>query len=165
MADKNIDAQIIVEFEEATSRQSLNSGDNISTLLGKIKRWLSDLNGVAFSGQYGDLSDVPIHSGTSEYWNLQKTLVGEKSHIYIYTDYATVNTENGSDLVPNIKIGDGSAYLIDNPFITSSVEELLQTHISDTIKHITEQERSTWNNKVRCYLSSEDNENIVFTTN
>ena len=67
--------------------------------------------------------------------------------------------------IPNIKIGDGCAYLIDNPFITSSVEQLLQSHIADTFKHITEQERDVWNNKVRCYISSEDNENIVFTTN
>ena len=69
------------------------------------------------------------------------------------------------EVVPNIKIGDGSAYLIDNPFITSSVEQLIQLHITDTVKHITEQERNNWNSKVRCYLSSEDNENIIFTTN
>lgn len=164
MADKNLYAQIIVEFEDATSRQSLNSGDNISILLGKIKRWLCDLNSVAFSGQYGDLSGTPIHSGTTEYWNSQKNLIGEKSHIYIFTDYAIVDKEGASVPVPNIKIGDGNAYLIDNPFITSSVDELVNSHISDTIKHITEQERTVWNNKVRCYLSSEDNENIIFTT-
>lgn len=165
MAEKNINAKIRVEFEEAASRQSLNSGDNISNLIGKIQKWLSDLDSVAFSGQYSDLSGIPIHSGTSEYWNTQKNLIGEKSHIYIYTDYATVKTESGDSLVPNIKIGDGSAYLIDNPFITNSVEQLLQLHIADTIKHITEQERNNWNNKVRCYLNSEDNENIIFTTN
>lgn len=165
MADKNMEAQINIQFEEATSRQSLNSGDNISNLIGKIQKWLIDLDKVAFSGQYSDLSGVPIHSGTSEYWNSQKNLIGEKSHIYIYTDYATVNTDSGNSFVPNIKIGDGSAYLIDNPFITSSVEQLMQLHITDTVKHITEQERNNWNSKVRCYLSSEDNENIIFTTN
>ena len=165
MADKNMEAQINIQFEEATSRQSLNSGDNISNLIGKIQKWLIDLDKVAFSGQYSDLSGAPIHSGTSEYWYSQKNLIGEKSHIYIYTDYATINTDSGISFVPNIKIGDGSAYLIDNPFITSSVEQLIQLHITDTVKHITEQERNNWNSKVRCYLSSEDNENIIFTTN
>lgn len=59
MADKNMEAQISVEFEEATSRQSLNSGDKINTLWSKVKRWLSDLKAVAFSGSYNDLSDIP----------------------------------------------------------------------------------------------------------
>ena len=62
MADKNIEAQISVEFEEATSRQSLNSGETINTLWGKVKRWLSDLKAVAFSGSYSDLSDKPTIS-------------------------------------------------------------------------------------------------------
>ena len=103
-----------------------------------------------------------IHYGTTEYWNSQPNLIGEKSHIYVYTDYAV--TENDV-CVPNIKIGDGNAFLVDNPFVTTSVEELLQLHIDDNTKHITEQERSVWNNKVRCYLSAVDGETIVFTTN
>ena len=59
MADKNMEAQISVEFEEATSRQSLNSGETINTLWSKVKRWLSDLKTVCFSGSYNDLSDTP----------------------------------------------------------------------------------------------------------
>ena len=59
MADKNMEAQISVEFEEATSRQSLNSGETINTLWGKVRKWLSDLKAVAFSGSYNDLSDKP----------------------------------------------------------------------------------------------------------
>lgn len=59
MADKNMEAQITVEFEEATSRQSLNSGETINTLWSKVKRWLSDLKTVCFSGSYNDLSDKP----------------------------------------------------------------------------------------------------------
>ena len=54
-----MEAQISVEFEEATSRQSLNSGETINTLWGKVKRWLSDLKVVCFSGSYNDLSDTP----------------------------------------------------------------------------------------------------------
>lgn len=54
-----MEAQISVEFEEATSRQSLNSGDKINALWGKVKRWLTDLKTVAFSGSYNDLSDKP----------------------------------------------------------------------------------------------------------
>lgn len=64
MADKNMEAQISVEFEEATSRQSLNSGETINTLWSKVKRWLSDLKAVAFSGSYNDLSDKPTTATT-----------------------------------------------------------------------------------------------------
>ena len=64
MADKNMEAQISVEFEEATSRQSLNSGETINTLWSKVKRWLSDLKTVCFSGSYNDLSDKPTTATT-----------------------------------------------------------------------------------------------------
>ena len=64
MADKNMEAQISVEFEEATSRQSLNSGETINTLWSKVKRWLSDLKTVCFSGSYNDLSDTPTTATT-----------------------------------------------------------------------------------------------------
>ena len=64
MADKNMEAQISVEFEEATSRQSLNSGETINTLWGKVKRWLTDLKSVAFSGSYNDLSNTPTTATT-----------------------------------------------------------------------------------------------------
>ena len=64
MADKNMEAQISVEFEEATSRQSLNSGETINTLWSKVKRWLSDLKAIAFSGSYNDLSDTPTTATT-----------------------------------------------------------------------------------------------------
>lgn len=160
MADKNMEAKISVEFDEATSRQSLNSGDDINTLFGKIKRFLSDLNPVAFTGVSNN-----IHYGTTEYWNAQPSLIGEKSHIYVYTDYAVMDNNGDNIFVPNIKIGDGNAYLIDNPFITTSVEDLINLHIEDATKHITEEERTIWNGKVRCYLNPNDNETVVFTTN
>lgn len=111
------------------------------------------------------LSPEMIHWGSSDYWNSLPDMVGQKSHIYIYSDYWSVTNDGKSVLVPNIKIGDGSAFLIDNPFITDSVEELCQMHIEDEIRHITEEERTVWNNKVRCYLSTVEGETIVFTTN
>jgi hypothetical protein len=57
--------KINVEFEESASRQQLNSGENISTLFGKIKKIFSDLKAVCFSGSYNDLSDTPSTATTS----------------------------------------------------------------------------------------------------
>jgi hypothetical protein len=170
MADTNnvnMSAEINVEFNEALSRQSLDSGDNITILFGKLKRWISDLKAVSFTGSYDSLLDkpiIPIHYETSEYWNSQNNLVGEKGHIYIYSDYAKTEIDGNQLSVPNIKIGDGNAYLIDSPFVSTSIEDLLNLHITDTIKHITEQDRKLWNEKVRCYLDSEDSEKLIFTT-
>lgn len=106
-----------------------------------------------------------IHFGTTEYWNSQATLIGENNHIYVYTDYSTIESDGETRNIPNIKIGDGNAYLIDNPFITTSIDDLLQLHIGDDIKHITAEERDVWNGKVRCYLSASDSETVIFTTN
>lgn len=57
MADKRLDGDVEVNFTEAQSRQSLESGESVKTLFGKLRKWLSDLKPVAFSGSYNDLTD------------------------------------------------------------------------------------------------------------
>lgn len=63
--------KINVQFLETVNRQQISSGDEIKTLFGKIKKWLSDLKTVAFTGSYNDLLDKPtiptsyIHPSTS----------------------------------------------------------------------------------------------------
>lgn len=59
MADRQMNAKIKVEFNAAASRQSLDSGDSISTLFGKQQKINADLNPVAFSGSYNDLAGKP----------------------------------------------------------------------------------------------------------
>ena len=57
-------------FTEAVSRTNISSGDTIATLFGKIKKWLSDLKTVAFTGRYTDLTDLPtIPTKTSDLMN------------------------------------------------------------------------------------------------
>ena len=51
--------KIKVEFNETANRQQISSGEDLNTLFGKIKRWLSDLKPVAFSGKYIDLNERP----------------------------------------------------------------------------------------------------------
>lgn len=58
MADREFDnVKINVEFEETANRQQISSGDKLNTLFGKIRKWLSDLKPVAFSGKYSDLTE------------------------------------------------------------------------------------------------------------
>ena len=48
-----------VTFTQATSRIALSTGDTLAVLIGKIKKWLTDLKDVAFTGSYNDLTDTP----------------------------------------------------------------------------------------------------------
>lgn len=54
-------------FTEASTRANIASGDTFSTILGKIKKFFTDLKAVAFSGSYNDLSNKPtIPTNTSD---------------------------------------------------------------------------------------------------
>lgn len=64
------------------------------------------------------LDRTAIHYDTTENWNSRTMLVGERSHIYIYSDYASAEIDGETILVPAMKIGDGNSYLIDMPFVT-----------------------------------------------
>ncbi len=46
-------------FEQAAARENIESGEKLSAIMGKIKRWFADLKPVAFTGKYNDLTDVP----------------------------------------------------------------------------------------------------------
>lgn len=49
----------ITKFEEAKTRENITSGDRLSVILGKIKKWFADLKPVAFSNSYNDLDNKP----------------------------------------------------------------------------------------------------------
>ncbi len=46
-------------FTQSSARNNIASGENLSTILGKIMKWFADLKTVAFSGSYNDLSNKP----------------------------------------------------------------------------------------------------------
>ena len=51
-------------FTEASSRTNIASGDTLSTIFGKIKKFFSDLKTVAFTGAYSDLTGQPTNVST-----------------------------------------------------------------------------------------------------
>lgn len=91
-----------------------------------------------------------IRKATTEVWNSQPDLISEKDALYVYTDYyKKVDEETGEITYSNgLKIGDGTSYLIDMPFITG----------------ITQEDIDFWNKKWRGFLDPGFNENLVFTT-
>lgn len=48
----------VTAFTEASSRTNIASGDGITTIWGKIKKFFTDLKAVAFSGAYTDVSGL-----------------------------------------------------------------------------------------------------------
>ena len=104
-----------------------------------------------------------IMSGTTEYWNDKPQLIPKKDTIIIYTDYQSKEEEGNIINIPGIKIADGSAFLIDQPFIDEDIRKVVSSHINNSDIHITPQEREFWNNKVRCYLDTLEQDNIIFT--
>ena len=116
------------------------------------------VQGIGGTDDYEELINKPIHVGMTGEWNAQKGLIGKKDHIYVYTDYETLD---GVD-IPALKIGDGKAYLIDIPFADGNATALLD-HVKNKIVHLTAEERAFWNNKVTCFLSQENAETVVFS--
>ena len=102
-------------------------------------------------------------SMTTAAWNAESDLIGESGAIYIYSDYNVIDNGDGTTTnIPGIKIGDGVTYLIDLPFVAGDTT-LLSDHIADNVVHVNSTEREYWNNKITCFLSPVDEENLVLT--
>ena len=95
-----------------------------------------------------------VDMNTTAVWNSNPQLIATSKPIYVYSDCYDDN--------PGIKIGDGTTYLIDLPFVEGNDERFLE-HIRNMIVHVTAEERSFWNNKVTCYISPVDPERVIFT--
>lgn len=59
-------------FSEASTRANIASGESIPTILGKIKKFFTDLKAVAFSGNYSDLSGTPSSLPASDVYSWAK---------------------------------------------------------------------------------------------
>ena len=53
-------ANEVTSFTEAATRANIASGDTVTTIWGKIKKWFTDLKAVAWSGSYNDLKNKPL---------------------------------------------------------------------------------------------------------
>ncbi len=73
-------------FTEASTRANIASGEKLSTLFGKIKKFFADLKTVAFTGSYNDLSNKPTSMQNPN--SLTLTMNGSSS---IYNGSATAS--------------------------------------------------------------------------
>ena len=111
---------------------------------------------------------IKTKNDTTANWNAASGFVPLKGEIIIYTDYETENVEeNGQTVVktiPNMKIGDGSAYVQDLPFVSQNLRDQLNAHIQNGDVHTTPIEKVFWNNKVNIDDSEEINAELVGET-
>ena len=59
-------SNVTAKFTAASSRTNIATGEKLSTIFGKIAKWLADLKAVAFSGSYTDLTDKPDIPASAE---------------------------------------------------------------------------------------------------
>jgi len=124
---------------EDTFKASFKSSGNMGASFGNVQ--------VVETGDYDKLANKPIHQDTTEAWNSQPTLIAKAGNLYFYTDYKTVGGQN----IAGVKVGDGTSFLIDLPFMDAQFQE----HIADNIRHITQEEREFWNSKNRAVITGE----------
>ena len=104
--------------------------------------------------------DGKILVGTKAEWAEKATTIPEKGTIIIYSDYATVN--DALDVpydVPNFKVGDGNAYLVDLPFSQDDLRAAIAAHIADDTRHLTPDDRTKLASSVSV---SVDGSNLIF---
>lgn len=140
MAEINFNkVKINVNITEATSRQDLNSGDSVNTLFGKVKKWLSDLKAVAFSGSYNDLSDkpasLPANGGNADTVN---------NH-YVNSDVPTdaVFTDTWRGIQDNLVSDSTTDSLSANQ--GKILNEKITEHTSNGNIHVTTDNKLKWN--------------------
>lgn len=100
-----------------------------------------------------------IYSDTQEHWDSQVGLIAEKNAVYVYTNHSY----DGNTPISAIKIGDGTSYLIDMPFLGDDIMTDLRAHIANLSVHVTAQEKQFWNNKVTAIVQQSDPEKLVLT--
>lgn len=95
---------------------------------------------------------IQLKRDTTEHWNNARGFVPLRGEVIVYTDVGSyqkeINGELRTILIPGIKIGDGSAYVQDLPFVDKDLRDTLMEHINDMDLHVTLGEKTFWNNKI-----------------
>lgn len=94
-------------------------------------------------------------------WATALGMIPLQGEIIIYTDYKTMEKEIDGEIrtvnIPGVKIGDGTTYVQDLPFIDEDLRDKVMMHIDNPNIHVTLQEKIFWNNK----LNVDDNAELV----
>ena len=123
-------------FTEASTRANIASGEKLSVILGKIKKFFTDLKTVAFTGAYSDLTGKPTipaaaNNGTltiqKNGTNVQTFTANQSSNvtanITVPTKVSELTNDSGyitSNLITGVKGDSESSYRTGNVNITKT---------------------------------------------
>lgn len=99
--------------------------------------------------------DGSILYGTKEYWSQQLGFIPKKGAIIIYTDYTKQYSGETTVDVPNFKVGDGKAYVVDLPFSNDDLRMAIRTHLEDASIHLSEDDRDKLENSVKTSIKTQ----------
>ena len=160
--------RVNVRFYENEDQLRLNFG-NVQTVTASDYNKLINkptINSVELVGALTaeDLGLGSVYYDTTEHWDSQAGLVSQEGVVYIYSDYTYIEDDVGNRTwIAGLKVGDGSAYLRDLPFVSDAMTATIIHHVSDSSMHTTPQEKAFWNNKVSSYIDHEDGEVLVLS--
>lgn len=110
-------------------------------------------------------SGVPANAArievrTTAEWNERMMYIPKVGRIIVYSDRNVID----GVAYPGVKIGDGLAYVVDLPFVgddvASRIMALIEEHIQNEQIHVTEAERTFWNNKIN-YEMDDSGETLI----
>lgn len=110
-----------VTFTQSSTRTNISTGEKLSVLFGKIKKYFADLKTVAFTGSYNDLSDKPaIPTVTNDLTNALKSNY-DTAYTHSQSAHAPSNAQKNVQSDWNATSGD--ALILNKPTIPSEVTE------------------------------------------
>ena len=128
-----------IKFTSAGQDESIPVGFldvNTVTVTSDYNRLINKpiINSVVIQGALTaeDLGLGRVYYDTTAAWDAQPTLVAERSVIYIYSDATWHDDGNGNQIpIAGLKIGDGTSYLIDMPFVSDTTSENNKRYIQN----------------------------------
>ena len=109
------------------------------------------------------VGNMYIYYDTTEHWNAKPSLISKRGCIYVYNDKGSIEESGEEKAVPWIKVGDGTSYLIDMPFMGEDMASELYSHIQDFTSHVSASDRLFWNNKSSAFLNPSDVDTLVLS--
>lgn len=161
-AVRDTDLKETDEFKDGDSIAIVQDGTNkrilASPLVDYIKKNIN-LDDIAEDLER-KIEDLKVQVGDTEYWDSIQ-YIPKEGQIIVYTDKESKEIDGETVYFPGIKIGSGHAYVQDLAFIGDDIASDLLTHINDTDMHVSEQDRSLWNNKLNVIDFAEVNNGVL----
>ena len=122
-----------------------NDVANIVTVSGEVMTYDTSASIDGDISIPASIDHTAIHIATTDEWNNGTSFITSDGHLYIYSDYVTVDNGDGTySYIPALKIGDGSHYLYELQFVTTGSQEITE-HVNNSTIHVTAADKTKWN--------------------